>query len=185
MRKFSSARKYFARRGPRKDGLPAPGDAGGRLPAVAAGLQPSHVDMTTIAPPEPPASEQTHRDIPQDAAAVPAAETLEELAWQFSDGDGVMLRDLQPGTVVSVETRHSTYRIVVLDGPEQRVLVSGGPFEAGTEARADGATAGGSLLKTGWIGIGLRLELAHGQRRIVTSRVRSITISPPTSARVS
>jgi hypothetical protein len=96
-----------------------------------------------------------------------------------------MLRDLQAGTLLIVNTRHSTYRIMVLDGPGQRILVSGGPFETGTEVRADGATAGGSMLKTGWIGIGLRLELTHGQRRILTSRVQSIDISVPPSSRVS
>lgn len=152
---------------------------------MAAALHRSQVDMTTIAPQESPVSEPAHRDVLQDAAAVPATGTLEHLALQFTDDDGVMLRDLRPGTVVSVETRHSTYRIVVLDGREQRVLVSGGPFEVGTEVRADGATAGGSMLKSGWIGVGLRLELAHGHRRIVTSRVRSITISAPPASRVS
>jgi hypothetical protein len=106
-----------------------------------------------------------------------AARTITCLALQLGDTDGVMLRDLQPGTVVNVDTRHSRYRIVVLDGAEQRVIVSGGRFEDGTEVRADGATAGGSVLKMGWIGLGLRLELSHGHRRILTSPVRSITVT--------
>jgi hypothetical protein len=112
-----------------------------------------------------------------------AARTITCLALQLGDTDGVMLRDLQPGTVVNVDTRHSRYRIVVLDGAEQRVIVSGGRFEDGTEVRADGATAGGSMLKTGWIGIGFCLELSHGHRRVLTSPVRTITVlSEPRSS---
>jgi hypothetical protein len=43
------------------------------------------------------------------------------------------------------------------------------------------ATTRGSLLKIGWIGVGLRVEMSLAGRRIVTSPVRSITIEgvPP------
>ena len=79
-----------------------------------------------------------------------------------------------------VRTRYSSYRLVVLDGAERRVLLTGGShFPESTEVRVDGATAGGSSLKIGWIGVGLRLEMTAGRRRITTSRVESVTIERP------
>jgi len=47
--------------------------------------------------------------------------------------------------------------------------------------RMDGSGFGGSLLKVGWIGIGLRMEILAGDQRIVTSPVRDISIEPRTS----
>ena len=37
------------------------------------------------------------------------------------------------------------------------------------------ASVGGNLLKVGWIGVGLRMEIVAEGRRIVTTAVRSIT----------
>ena len=90
--------------------------------------------------------------------------------------DGVSVRSLEPETVLIVQTQRSRYRLVVLDGA-QHVLVSGGSlFPSPEEAYVVGATAGGSSVKTGWIGIGLRLELRLGRRRVTTSPVESIAI---------
>jgi hypothetical protein len=38
----------------------------------------------------------------------------------------------------------------------------------------EGASLGGSFLKVGWIGVGLRMEIRDESRRIVTSPVRHI-----------
>ena len=94
--------------------------------------------------------------------------------------DGVDVRELRRGTTVYVHTHHSMYRCVVLDGARRIVLVQGGTrFDTEAVARIDGSTEGGSLLKIGWIGLGLRLELSAGRRRTVTSSVRSIEIELP------
>jgi len=69
-----------------------------------------------------------------------------------------------------------------LDPVRQRVLVTGGRlFPVPTEMRLEGATAGGSVLKIGWIGTALRLEMSIGRQRITTSRIRSVAIEsvPP------
>jgi hypothetical protein len=88
----------------------------------------------------------------------------------------VSVRSLEPGTVLIVQTQRSRYRLVVVD-EAQHVLVSGGSlFPSPEEGYVVGATAGGSSVKTGWIGIGLRLELRLGQRRVTTSPVESIAI---------
>src|SRR5688572_3471147 len=108
--------------------------------------------------------------------------TLDGFAFEPGCVEGVALHSLETGTVLKVITRHSQYRLVVLDPARQSVLVTGGRmFPESTEARCEGATAGGSVLKAGWIGVGLRLELSIGRQRITTSRVQSVTIEsiPP------
>src|SRR5436190_20407461 len=70
--------------------------------------------------------------------------------------DGIDVRELRRGTIVDVQTRHSNYRCVVLDGPRRIALVRGGTrFDAEAVARIDGSTEGGNLMKIGWIGLGL------------------------------
>ena len=103
--------------------------------------------------------------------------TLDAFVRRHSCTEGISIDSLEAGTVLSVHTQHSRYRIVVLDHTEHRALVTGGAvFPTATEVRLEGATAGGSLLKMGWIGVGLRLELSIGRRRITTSRVRAVMI---------
>ena len=90
---------------------------------------------------------------------------------------GIDLRSLSAGTAVVVDTRHSRYRVVMLDGSGWNALVQGGPyFPQQTTARVEGSTLGGSLLKSGWIGVGWFMELSCGGERIITSQVRSISV---------
>ena len=117
---------------------------------------------------------------------VPTPCTLEGFALEPGCVEGLALQSLDAGTVLNVITRHSSYRVVVVDPVQQRVLVTGGRlFPERTEVRLEGATAGGSVLKIGWIGTGLRLEMSMGRQRITTSRVQSVTIEnvpPPRSS---
>ena len=116
-------------------------------------------------------------DDPAPGNVVPRRRTLDGFAFEPGCIEGVALQSLEAGTVLSVITRHSAYRVVVLDPARQRMLVTGGRlFTESTEVRCEGATAGGSLLKAGWIGVGLRLEMSIGRQRITTSRVQSVTI---------
>jgi hypothetical protein len=100
-----------------------------------------------------------------------------------SEASGVDLRCLSPGTVLTVHTCHTCYRIVVIDGPRGHVAVQGGSwFPDETPARIDGCNGGGASLRTRWIGTGLHLEIVRADReRIVTSRVRSIEVMTPSS----
>lgn len=109
--------------------------------------------------------------------SIPSRRTLDGFARQPGCTEGIAIESLEAGTVLTVHTRHSRYRVVVLDGARQRALVAGGSvFPERTAVRIEGATAGGSALKIGWIGVGLRLELSMGRRRITTSRVCSVKI---------
>jgi len=110
------------------------------------------------------------------AEFVPRCGTSESFSVEAGDEDGIAIQSLEPGTTLIVQTRNSEYRVVVLDGTDLDVIVMGGQlFQDATRVRLGGATAGGSLLKIGWIGVGLRVELSVGGRRIITSPVRSIT----------
>ena len=104
-------------------------------------------------------------------------QTLTEFARQPGCFEGLSLSALAAGTILLVNTRHSQYRLLVIDPRHGRALVSSAVwFPQPTEVRLEGATAGGCAVKTGWIGIGLKLELSDGRRRITTSRVLSITV---------
>jgi hypothetical protein len=115
-----------------------------------------------------------------DTTCVSRAATLAGFTSAVSSTNGVQLRDLPPMTTLLVRTRNSEYKIVVSSGDE--VLVRGGHFFPSlTEARFSGASVGGSFLKVGWIGVGLRMEILAEGRRIVTSPVYDIVTADTTS----
>jgi hypothetical protein len=101
---------------------------------------------------------------------------LEGFALRSNAIDGVAIDSLEPGTTVVVNTRNSSYRFVILFQPD-RVLVKGGAmFPEATVVRLEGATAGGSALRNGWILVGFHIEMRLGSVLIRSSRVRSILI---------
>jgi hypothetical protein len=89
----------------------------------------------------------------------------------------VDFRALPPGTELIVETCNTQYRLEILDDRWNAQVQGGRYFNEATTARLDGCTAGGCQLKIGWIAIGCCLELTHRGRRIVTSRVQSISFN--------
>jgi len=100
------------------------------------------------------------------------AATLDGFA-AATNGPGVVLRQLEPLTELMVQTRNTTYRIVV--SRDADIVIQGGTFFPDpTRAHVEGASLGGNLLKVGWIGVGLRMEIVADGRRIVTTAVRSI-----------
>ena len=118
-----------------------------------------------------------------DTTSISRAATLAGFTAAVSTTHGVHLRDLAPMTTLHVLTRNSHYRIIVSAG--DAVLVEGGEFfPCLTPAHFSGASVGGSFLKVGWIGLGLRMEILVDGRRIVTSPVRDITTAGTGSSRV-
>ena len=100
------------------------------------------------------------------------ASTLDGFA-AAANGPGIALRQLEPLTELLVQTRNTRYRIVV--SQEADILIQGGAFFPDpTRAHVEGSSLGGNLLKVGWIGVGLRMEIVAEDRRIVTTAVRSI-----------
>ena len=88
----------------------------------------------------------------------------------------VALPLLLPGTLVTLHTRNTCYRIVVMDGSERRVQISGGKlFPEGTEAELIGAIDDDGV-KVGWIVEGFQLELLTGRGPVLTSTVESVDV---------
>ena len=110
---------------------------------------------------------------------------LDAFVYESGCSGGIDFHSLEVGTVVSVHTRYSLYRLVVLDTESNRALVTGGRlFPESTEVRIEGATSGGTAIRPGFIGVGLRLEMSNGSNRITTSVVQSVTIDPPAAAQI-
>lgn len=118
-------------------------------------------------------SDSTITRLPVPVRPVPTqAATLEGFAVATS-GPGIALRLLEPLTELDVQTRNTRYHIVV--SRDADIVIQGGAFfPTPTRAHVEGSSLGGNLLKVGWIGLGLRMEIVADGRRIVTTAVRSI-----------
>jgi hypothetical protein len=102
--------------------------------------------------------------------------------FSFGSGcdEGLAIESLAAGTMLLVRTDNSEYRLIVLDPACHRVLVEGGAmFREPVSAVVQGASAGGSLVKTGWIVVGLRIELFVDPQWVMTSPVRSVVLVSP------
>ncbi|HZM97206.1 MAG TPA: hypothetical protein VFB92_27495 [Vicinamibacterales bacterium] len=110
---------------------------------------------------------------------------LDAFVYESGCSGGIDFSSLDVGAVLNVHTRYSHYRLVVVDGADNRALVTGGRlFPESTDVRIEGSTSGGTAIKPGFIGIGLRLELSNGSNRITTSVVQSMSLDPPPASRV-
>jgi hypothetical protein len=109
--------------------------------------------------------------------AVPASAVLS--AWQeHLWRDGVSVDQLSALDRLTVETRHSTYEIVLVGAGSADILVRGGTFFPDfTPARLAGSSLGGSFLKLRSIYVGFCIEFALERRVIITSPVRTISIA--------
>jgi hypothetical protein len=91
--------------------------------------------------------------------------------------EGVTLMALEACDTVNVRTRNSDYEIFLLDPKSGRALVRGGEYFAEpVEATVSGSTFGGCMLKAGWLGVGLRMEIYANGQRTVTSPVQSLRV---------
>jgi hypothetical protein len=123
---------------------------------------------------EPTEANEHGANVPEPEA-IPRTRTLDGFALET--GHGIDVRSLAHGMTLLVNTKNNHYRVVILNAAHRTVLVKGGNlFRHDTEARLTGATSGGSTLKSGWIGVGFRMELSVNGRRVITSPVRSITV---------
>jgi hypothetical protein len=88
----------------------------------------------------------------------------------------VALPLLLPGTLVVLHTRNTCYRLVVIDGSERRVQISGGKlFPENTDVELIGAIDDEGV-KVGWIVQGFQLELLSERGPVLTSSVESVDV---------
>ena len=98
---------------------------------------------------------------------------------RYNDGgervSGVELSQLEPNTLLDLQTAGPRYRVVVRDPVRGEVLIQGGRcFSRYTAVRLSGAGLGVNPVKTGWIGLGLGIEIVWDDLRIITAPVQSI-----------
>ena len=135
---------------------------------------------TSVRPhPSPRATDEPTRppNDPTDAVVVPRRSTLDGFVEEVSLAHGIGLTDVDAFTTLVVQTENSVYYITILRPHARDVLVQGGVcFTARTRACLSGSSFGGSSLKLGWVGVGLRMEFHADDERIITSHVRSIAV---------
>jgi hypothetical protein len=102
--------------------------------------------------------------------------TLDRLESDPSRFRCVALPLLLPGTHLTLHTRNTCYRMVVVDGAERRVRITGGKlFPDSTEAEVIGATDDDNV-KVGWIVEGFQLELSTRRGPVLTSTVETVDV---------
>ena len=110
-------------------------------------------------------------------STIPKFCTLEG-ATEISAGlKGVTLAALGTWDMIHAQTNNSDYEIILLNPGTGRALVRGGKyFAVPTEVTLNGSTFGGCMLKMGWVGIGLRMEIHAGGRCLITTPVESLRV---------
>ncbi|MBX3279449.1 MAG: hypothetical protein KF868_15710 [Acidobacteria bacterium] len=103
---------------------------------------------------------------------------------ELSANEGFAIRTLAPFDTIRLRTLNSDYYIFLVEPETGKALVQGGRFFAEPiEAVVSGSTFGGCMLKMGWIGVGLRVEICYNGQRIVTSPVQSLQVEHAESER--
>jgi hypothetical protein len=91
--------------------------------------------------------------------------------------EGVTLMTLEACDMIQARTRNSVYEIFLLEPKSGRALVRGGKhFAEPMEATVSGSTFGGCMLKMGWLGVGLRMEIYANGQRTVTTPIQSLRV---------
>lgn len=120
-----------------------------------------------------------------DSAFEAPPQPLEQFVLEPGCSYGIDFQSLEVGATVHVHTKFSSYQLVVKDPENGGALISGGRlFPESTPVRVEGATAGGTAIKAGWIGVGLRLEMLNLTHRVTTSVVRAVKVEPPPASQV-
>lgn len=96
---------------------------------------------------------------------------------------GLNVSALEKGTILIIETKHSIYKLKIMEGKE--ILLSGGMTKRGeekfplpTKAIFCGSVGYDSELKIDWIGQNMSMEIIIGEdrKKILTSKVQNVTI---------
>ena len=108
---------------------------------------------------------------------VPQCCTLDGATKISKELEGVTLGTLEAYDTIHAQTRNSEYKIFLLDPKSGRALVEGGKYlKEPVEATVSGSTFGGCMLKMGWLGVGLRIEMNVNGQRLETSPVQGLRV---------
>jgi hypothetical protein len=108
---------------------------------------------------------------------IPRYCTLEGVTKISPTLDGITLMTLEACDMIQARTRNSVYEIFLLEPKSGRALVRGGKhFAEPMEATLSGSTFGGCMLKMGWLGVGLRMEIYANGKRTITTPLQSLRV---------
>ena len=96
--------------------------------------------------------------------------------------EGVEVTTLQPFDTIVLRTANSSYRLFLLDPGTGHAILQGGQVAEPMEVSVIGSSRLGSSIRTGWIGVGLRVEALANDSYIRTSEVKSVSVehlTPP------
>jgi len=115
---------------------------------------------------------------PAIAECATCEESENESALQAGNTtEGLSISTRQLFDIVHVQTNHSSYRFLLIDPATGRSLVEGGKyFSEPTEATILGSSTRNAAFRSGWVGIGSRLELWAADRLVSTSAVASVQV---------
>ncbi len=108
---------------------------------------------------------------------IPRNSTLDGVTEMSPALEGIILKTLEACDMIQARTRNSVYEIFMLEPKSGRALVRGGKYFAEPiEATVSGSTFGGCMLKIGWLGVGLRMEIYVNGQRTVTTPLQSLRV---------
>ncbi len=96
--------------------------------------------------------------------------------------EGVEVTTLQPFDTIVLRTANSSYRLFLLDPGTGHAILQGGQVAEPMEVSVIGSSRLGSSIRSGWIGVGLRVEALANDSYIRTSEVKSVSVehlTPP------
>ena len=110
---------------------------------------------------------------PETARTVPFDNHIE---FESTHAHSVALSSVLSGSVITIHTRNTSYRMQVLDGSARRVLITGGLlFPESTEVEVIGASDD-SGVRDGFVVEGLQLELSTRRGPVLTSMVVTLSV---------
>ena len=121
---------------------------------------------------------QSESELVQPPQEVEIPDLVSSLDQQPQPGRfrSVALPLLLPGTLLTLNSGDTSYRMEVINGSQRRVKISGGKlFPESTEAELIGATDDEGV-KVGWIVEGFQLELLTDRGPVLTAIVESIAV---------
>ena len=91
---------------------------------------------------------------------------------------GIDVNKLQAGTIVLVTTKNNLYKLIKTDRDGIVYAQGGKYFIEPTEVYFSGSTFGGSMIKIGWIGYEMIMEMhmIENQKKITTSAIKSAKV---------
>lgn len=103
---------------------------------------------------------------------------LAKIKQAEKDG-GIFLKNIPEDHVVEVHTKNSIYALAVIDKKKSKVVIQGNNkvFLQPEACYLRGSTFGGSMIKIGWIGVGMHLEANPASGGIVTtSSIKTVVV---------